>query len=309
MSKRILLFPGQGSQYVGMGRAISEAFSPASHILDQSSEISGMDMRKLLFDGPEDVLKQTNNTQPALFIVSMMVMEYLKSRDISFDAVAGHSLGEYSALCAAGAFTFEEGLRLVRLRGRLMAKAGVVKPGTMAAVLGFPADKIEESLKEARRAGIVVSANFNSLSQVVISGEVAAVQKAQGLLLSAGAKKVIILPVSGAFHSPLMDFAVEGLSNELNTVVFKTPKVPVITNVDALPQHDPHLLKSSLIRQLVQPVRWVDCVNKAIELGCNQAFEVGAGKVLMGLVRGISRDLKVVPMESAADFEEYEQAN
>ncbi len=294
---------------MGMGRAISEAFSPASHILDQSSEISGMDMRKLLFDGPEDVLKQTNNTQPALFIVSMMVMEYLKSRDISFDAVAGHSLGEYSALCAAGAFTFEDGLRLVRLRGRLMAKAGVVKPGTMAAVLGFPADKIEESLKEARRAGIVVSANFNSLSQVVISGEVAAVQKAQGLLLSAGAKKVIILPVSGAFHSPLMDFAVEGLSNELNTVVFKTPKVPVITNVDALPQQDPHLLKSSLIRQLVQPVRWVDCVNKAIESGCNQAFEVGAGKVLMGLVRGISRDLKVVPMESAADFEEYEQAN
>lgn len=294
---------------MGMGRAISEAFSPASHILDQSSEISGMDMRKLLFDGPEDVLKQTNNTQPALFIVSMMVMEYLKSRDISFDAVAGHSLGEYSALCAAGAFTFEDGLRLVRLRGRLMAKAGVVKPGTMAAVLGFPADKIEESLKEARGAGIVVSANFNSLSQVVISGEVAAVQKAQGLLLSAGAKKVIILPVSGAFHSPLMDFAVEGLSNELNTVVFKTPKVPVITNVDALPQHDPHLLKSSLIRQLVQPVRWVDCVNKAIESGCNQAFEVGAGKVLMGLVRGISRDLKVVPMESAADFEEYEQAN
>ena len=231
-----------------------------------------------------------------------MAMEIVKQQGIAFDYVAGHSLGEYSALCAAEAIGFEEGLKLVMLRGRLMAQAGIESPGSMAAILGLEPEKLAEVLKEASAAGIVVAANYNSPSQIVISGSRAGVAAAAILAESAGAKKVVMLAVSGAFHSPLMAFAVPGLTEGLASVSFNTPKVPLISNVEAQPVSDPRVLKGLLIRQLTSPVRWVESMTQALGLGCIEALEVGPGKVLMGLGRGISRDMKVTPVENPEDL-------
>jgi len=305
MSKTILLFPGQGSQYVGMGKAAAEV-SAAAVLLEKSSDILAFDVKKLLWEGPESELKKTENTQPALFLVSMMALECLKQKETDFAYTAGHSLGEYSALCAAGALSFEAGLELVRTRGELMAKAGSIRPGAMSAVIGLEREKLDSVVNEAKSAGEVVIANHNSTVQIVISGEEKAVGRAEELAKDAGAKKVVRLPVSGAFHSPLMDFASEGLQEALDKIQFSQPSVPVITNVDAEPRTDPEILKESLIRQLTSPVRWVDSISKAVELQCTRGLEVGAGKVLMGLVRGITSDMKVVPIESLHDIENFE---
>ncbi|MFC1584424.1 ACP S-malonyltransferase [Fibrobacterota bacterium] len=307
MTKTILLFPGQGSQQVGMGKSAAEV-PEAAGLLRQASDILGMDMKQLIWEGPETELKKTENTQPALFLVSMMAMECLKLEGVSFDFTAGHSLGEYSALCAAGAYSFEDGLALVRLRGELMAKAGSERPGAMTAVIGMGADELGEAVKEAAAAGVVVVANYNSPSQIVISGEEAAVRKAEELARDAGAKKVVRLPVSGAFHSPLMGFALPGLEKGLEDTTFADPAVPVITNVDAGPCTQAGELKASLLRQLTSPVKWVDSMRKAVELGCGTGLEVGSGRVLMGLVRGISRELKVLPVESPEDVKKVKEA-
>src|SRR4051812_24420831 len=188
MSKRILLFPGQGSQYVGMGKKLSETSAAARAVLDKANAVLGFDLADILFNGPEDRLMRTDITQPAIFTVSMMAMEAVKAAGIPFDYVAGHSLGEYSALCAAEAFSFEDGLSTVRLRGQLMSQAGDKSPGSMAAILGLEADKLEMVLKDAAASGVVVAANYNSPSQIVISGSVAGVQAAARLAESAGAK-------------------------------------------------------------------------------------------------------------------------
>ncbi len=298
MSKRILLFPGQGSQYVGMGKEIAAAYEPARRLLEKADEVLGFSLSRIMQEGPEDDLKATQNTQPALFVVSMMVQELLKEKGTAFDFVAGHSLGEYSALCAAGALGFEDGLQLVRLRGELMAQAGEKRPGAMAAILGLERAKLEDVLTASAVAGTVVAANFNTPSQIVISGEVTAVQHAMAQCEAAGAKKVVALPVSGAFHSPLMEFAVEGLQVRLDQMELKTPSVPVITNVEATACQAPVKLKSLLLLQLTAPVRWTESIEAAVRLGCTEAYEVGAGKVLMGLARGISRELKVTPIEA-----------
>lgn len=231
-----------------------------------------------------------------------MAMELLKEKSISFDMAAGHSLGEYSALCASGVFSFAEGLRLVRLRGELMAQAGVKQPGAMSAVLGLETAKLQDVLSEASKAGPVVAANYNSPVQIVISGAVAAVARAGELCQAAGAKRVVPLPVSGAFHSPLMEFALPGLSEGLNKASFSTPSVPIITNVEAAPCSDPARLKELLVKQLTSPVRWVETVQRAKAEGCSQGYEVGAGKVLMGLARSIDRELKVTPIEKPGDL-------
>jgi len=299
---RALLFPGQGSQYVGMGQAIAQT-PKGQLLLEEASSVLGFDMAKLLSEGPEERLKATENTQPALFTVSLMVYAALLENEVPFHAVLGHSLGEYSALCAAGVFSFADGLKLVRIRGELMASAGVRRPGAMAAVLGLEAPVLTQLLSQAQ--GTVVIANLNSPGQLVISGEKEAVGLASELAAAQGAKKVVPLPVSGAFHSPLMEFALEGLSSALDSVVFQTPKVPVITNVDALPCTQPEQLRESLKRQLISPVRWIDSIEKIKEMGATEALEVGSGKVLMGLCRGISRDLKVSPMESPEDFQKW----
>jgi [acyl-carrier-protein] S-malonyltransferase len=302
MSKRILLFPGQGSQYVGMGKKLSESSPAAKAILDRANAALGFDLGELLFNGPEDKLTRTDNTQPAIFTVSLMAMEAVRAAGVSFDFVAGHSLGEYSALCAAGAFSFEDGLKLVRLRGTLMAQAGDKSPGSMAAILGLEADKLGAVLKEASAAGVVVAANFNSPSQIVISGSVAGVQAAAKLAETAGAKKVVMLAVSGAFHSPLMEFAVAGLKDGLSKVDIKVPSVPLISNVEAQPVSDPEAIRALLLRQLTSPVRWVESMQAALAADAKEALEVGPGKVLMGLARGISRDMKVTPVENPEDL-------
>jgi [acyl-carrier-protein] S-malonyltransferase len=302
MTKRILLFPGQGSQYLGMGKKLSETHAGAQRILEEANAVLGFDLSDILWNGPEEKLTSTDNTQPALFTVSMMAYEWLKERDLSADYAAGHSLGEYSALCAAGVFSFADGLKLVRLRGELMASAGVAKPGAMSAILGLERDKLEEALAGAASAGIVVAANFNSTTQIVISGESAAVEAAEKLCTDLGAKKVVRLAVSGAFHSPLMGYAVDGLRAGLEGVAFAAPKVPIITNVDARAESDPAVLKENLLRQLTSPVRWVESMQFAAAQGVTEALEIGSGKVLMGLLRGITRDIKVTPVENPEDL-------
>lgn len=302
MSHRILLFPGQGSQYVGMGKKLAENSAAAKAVLDRANSVLGFDLGDILFNGPEDRLTRTDITQPAIFTVSMMAMEAVKQEGIAFDYVAGHSLGEYSALCAAGAFSFEDGVAIVRLRGSLMAQAGDKSPGSMAAILGLEADKLASVLGDAAASGIVVAANYNSPSQVVISGSVAGVQAAAKLAEAAGAKKVVMLAVSGAFHSPLMEFAVPGLRDGLAKIAIQAPKVPLISNVEARPVTDAEAIRGLLLRQLTSPVRWVESMQNALALGAAEALEVGPGKVLMGLARGISRDLKVTPVENPEDL-------
>jgi [acyl-carrier-protein] S-malonyltransferase len=285
-----------------MGRKLAESFAPAKALLDKANAVLGFDLADILSNGPEDRLTRTDITQPAIFTVSMMAMEAVKAEGVAFDYVAGHSLGEYSALCAAGAFSFEDGLALVRLRGQLMAQAGDKSPGSMAAILGLEADKLEAVLKEASSAGIVVAANYNSPSQIVISGSVAGVQAAARLAETAGAKKVVMLAVSGAFHSPLMEFAVPGLKEGLAKVTLKAPVVPLISNVEAKPVSDAEAIRGLLLRQLTSPVRWVGSMQAALALDAKEALEVGPGKVLMGLARGISRDMKVTPVENPEDL-------
>ena len=302
MSQRILLFPGQGSQYVGMGKKLAESSAAAKAVLDRANAVLGFDLGDILFNGPEDRLTRTDVTQPAIFTVSMMAMEAVKSEGIAFDYVAGHSLGEYSALCAAGAFSFEDGVAIVRLRGTLMAQAGDKSPGSMAAILGLETDKLASVLRDAAASGIVVAANYNSPSQIVISGSVAGVQAAVRLAEAAGAKKVVVLAVSGAFHSPLMEFAVPGLKEGLARMDIRAPKVPLISNVEAQPVTDAEAIRALLLRQLTSPVRWVESMQNALGLGCAEALEVGPGKVLMGLARGISRDMKVTPVENPEDL-------
>lgn len=302
MSKTILLFPGQGSQYIGMGKALAEEFAPARELLAKADDVLGFSLSKIMAEGPEEVLKSTDNTQPALYTCSCMVMELLKAEGVAFDMVAGHSLGEYSAIAAAGGFSFEDGLRLVRVRGELMAKAGELKPGAMAAVLGLDGAPFEEVLAEASATGVVVAANFNSPGQIVISGSKDGVAKASELAAAKGAKKVVALPVSGAFHSPLMEYALPGLQEAIAKTKFNDLKVPVMANVTASLVTKGSEVADLLVKQLVSPVRWQQSMERAIAEGVSQGIEVGAGKVLMGLMRGISRDVKVTPVETKESY-------
>lgn len=306
MSKRIFLFPGQGSQYVGMGQSLAKSFPQAATLLAEADEILGFSLSKLMAEGPEELLKSTDNTQPALFTCSMMVMELLKSEGYSADYVAGHSLGEYSAICAAGGFTFADGLRLVRTRGELMASAGSKEPGAMAAIMGQEEEKVLELCNKVRNEGIVVPANLNCPGQIVVSGSVKGIQKIVEIAASEGIK-AIPLAVSGAFHSPLMQFAQEGLAQAIENVEFKDLTTPLIANVTAEPVCSGSEIKDLLVRQLVSPVRWNDSMNKAISLGVTQGVEIGSGKVLMGLMRKISRDVKVYPIETLEAFQSLKE--
>ncbi len=301
-NKTILLFPGQGAQYIGMGRVLAETFKPAAFLLAEADDILGFSLSKMMQEGPEDVLKDTKNTQPALFTCSMMVMELLNAEGFSFDYVAGHSLGEYSAICAAGGFTFADGLRLVRLRGELMASAGSKNPGAMAAIMGQTEEEVMALCKSVASVGPVVPANLNCPGQIVVSGAVEAVQALVENCAAAGVK-AIPLAVSGAFHSPLMQFAQAGLADAVHSTRFNDLSVPLIANVTAEPVTSGKEIADLLIRQLVSPVRWNDSMQKAVSLGVTNGVEVGAGKVLMGLMRKISRDVKVTPVETVESFE------
>ena len=255
MSKTIFVFPGQGAQYVGMGKALSEAFAPAKLLLEKADDTLGFSLSKVMFEGPEADLKMTSNTQPALFVSSMMVLDVLRSEGIGFDVVAGHSLGEYSAICAAGGFSFEDGLKLVRLRGSLMAKAGEDNPGSMAAVIGASDEKVQELCDSVKDVGMVVPANFNCPGQIVVSGEVKAVEKLVEICAAQGVKAVS-LAVSGAFHSPLMQSAQAGLAEAIEKTAFHDLQKPLIANVTASSVTDAKEIRELLVRQLVSPVRW-----------------------------------------------------
>jgi len=294
------LFPGQGSQVVGMGKALCESFPAAMARFDEACAILKVDLKKICFEGPEDVLKQTENTQPALFVAGYVVFEFFARAGKKAGLLAGHSLGEYTALAAAGAFNFATGVRLVRTRGELMSKA---KKGTMAAVLGADKAKLEEICKECSIGGeIVVPANYNAPDQTVISGSALGVEKAMAALKAAGAKRVIPLPVSGAFHSPLMKDAAEEMKKVLEGAAIRDAVLPVISNVTANPVKAAAEIKSLLYQQLFSPVRWVDSF-AGLEGGTG--VEMGPGKVLCGLVKKIN---PAINMLAAYTIEEIQAA-
>ncbi len=291
MGKTAFIFPGQGSQYVGMGKDFFEHDAQARALFQQADDILGLALSTICFEGPEEELRQTRNTQPAIFLHSIVALRTMSGRKA--DMVAGHSLGEYTALVAAGALSFEDGLRLVRLRGELMQEAGEQQRGTMAAIVGLLPDAIEELCKEASKVGIVQSANFNSPGQIVISGSVEGVKKAMELAKARGAKLVRELVVSGAFHSPLMASARDGLKNKLDETPLRNASIPVYTNVTGEPVTNADDIRDLLCRQLTSPVRWEECVIHMVRDGADSFIEIGPGKVLQGLVKRIAAHVTV----------------
>jgi [acyl-carrier-protein] S-malonyltransferase len=289
LTKTAFIFPGQGSQFVGMAKDLYDNYSEIKNIYRIADEIMSTDFSNICFYGPEEKLKQTKYTQPAIFVHSIAVLKLLKQKGVTLSASAGHSLGEYSALVAAGALTFEDGLQLVKIRGELMQQAGLEQPGTMAAIIGLEPDIIQNLCKDID--GIVQPANFNSPGQVAISGEVAAVRNAMEKLKEAGAKKVVELVVSGAFHSPLMESAQKGLSEALKKVEINDADIPVYANVTALPVTKKDEIKDLLYKQLTHPVRWMEIYSNMTNDGFDDFIELGPGKVLTGLGKRINREV------------------
>ncbi|MBN2789256.1 MAG: ACP S-malonyltransferase [Candidatus Delongbacteria bacterium] len=307
MSKIAFIFPGQASQYVGMGQDLYEKYEIAKIYYDKANEILGFDIKKVSFEGPLEDLKQTKITQPAIFIMSVILDKILKEKGVAPVMTAGHSLGEYSAHVCAGTMSFENALEVVKLRGAEMQKAGEDNPGTMAAVVGLQDENIViEACNEASAAGIVQAANFNSPGQTVISGSIEGVRKGMEIAKEKGAKIVKELVVSGAFHSPLMASAVEPLKNKLSSVEFSAPSIPVVPNVTALSSSDKNNLKDLLVDQVMSPVRWTKTIEEMISKGIDTFIEVGPGNVLQGLGKRISRDVKFLGVQNVEDIDKLE---
>lgn len=278
------VFPGQGAQFSGMGKNLYESSESARQMFEKANEILGFDITKVMFEGTDEELKQTNVTQPAIFLHSVILASTIE--DFKPDMVAGHSLGEFSALVAAGALSFEDGLKLVSQRANAMQRACEINPSTMAAILNL-ADNVVEDIC-AGIDGVVVAANYNCPGQLVISGTIEAVTEACEQLKAAGAKRALILPVGGAFHSPLMEPAREELAAAIESTTFSTPSCPIYQNVNAQPSSDVATIKANLIAQLTGPVRWTQSVQNMVADGATKFVECGPGKVLQGLVKKIA---------------------
>ena len=286
---KAFVFPGQGAQFVGMGKDLYENNPVAKEMFDKANEILGFNITDLMFNGTDEDLRQTKVTQPAIFLHSVILAKTMGD-DFNPDMVAGHSLGEFSALVAAGALSFEDGLRLVPARAQAMQKACEKTPSTMAAVLALPDAKVEE-LCASVTEGVVVPANYNCPGQIVISGSIEGVDAACAKMLEAGAKRALKLKVGGAFHSPLMEPARAELADAIAHTDFHAPKCPVYQNVNAEPQTDPETIKKNLIAQLTAPVRWTQTIQNMIAAGADTFVEVGPGAVLQGLVKKISSEV------------------
>ena len=287
--KQAFIFPGQASQYVGMGKDLYENYPVCKDTFDQADDILGFNISKICFEGPEEELKQTNITQPAIFIHSIAVFRVLESQGKLPLGTAGHSLGEYSALVAAGSLSFEDGLKLVHKRGSLMHKVGQEKPGSMAAIIGLVPEKVIDLCDSLREVGVIQPANFNSPGQIAVSGDVDAIKQAIIKAPEMGALKAIELVVSGAFHSPLMAAAADGLAEALNDTIFNNANVPIYSNVEAKPVQDKDSIRNLLLKQLTKPVLWQQIIENMIEDGYDQFYEIGPGKVLRGLLKRINR--------------------
>lgn len=304
MKKIAFLFPGQGSQAVGMGREAAERLPGGQGIFARADAALGFPLEELCLHGPEEELRQTENTQPALYVTSAITLELLRNAGIEPWAVAGHSLGEYTALHAAGVFDFETGLALVRQRGLAFAEAGAREAGGMAAIIGIDASRVAELCREAAAGGgVCAPANLNEPAQTVISGTPETVDRACELAKAAGAKRALRLPVSGAFHSPLVASAGAVMKEALAAVEMEKPKAIFVNNVDAAILDDPAAIRDGLVRQVTGAVRWYESVGRLVERGVEAFVEVGSGKVLSGLVRRVARDIPCHTTESAASID------
>lgn len=302
-----LIFPGQGSQYVGMAKALVDREPAAARVLDEANDILGVDLSGLMASGPEDELVATKNAQPAILAHSVAVLRAAGERLGPVAHAAGHSLGEFSAHVAAGTLSFEDALRTVRLRGELMFAAGLERPGTMAAVLGLSDAAIEEVCTRVD-AGVCQPANFNSEGQVVISGDLAGVEQGSALASDAGAKRVVPLRVSGAFHSELMAPAAEGLAEHLAGIDFRDPAYPVVSNVTAKPVTTGAEARELLVRQVTAPVRWSASIAAMVQAGADRFLELGPGTVLCGLNRRNARGIPCASVGEPDDFSEWGDA-
>jgi [acyl-carrier-protein] S-malonyltransferase len=303
-----LLFPGQGSQFVGMGKDLAEAYPMARQTFEEADRVLGLPLSKIAWEGPAEALTQTENAQPAILVHSVAVWRVVAARlAVRVAVAAGHSLGEFSAYVAAAAIPFADAVRLVRRRGELMAGSGRERPGTMAAVLGLDDALVRQACAEVSEngGGTVVAANFNAPGQVVISGEAAAVERAGAVAKEKGAKRVVPLPVSGAFHSPLMGVAEPGLAEALEKVPFGRLAFPILSNVTAEPVTDGRAAKDLLLRQLTSPVRFSEGVQRMRRDKVGVFAEIGPGGVLAGLVKRIDRDARTVTLGTAAEVSTF----
>ncbi len=301
--KTAFVFPGQGSQAVGMGKSLAESYPVAAEVFERADRALGHSISDLCFNGPEDDLKQTINTQPALFVTSIAACEVARELGLVPAFAAGHSIGEYAALYAAGGFSLETGLWLVKKRAEFMQKAAEENPGAMAAILGLSPEQVQEVVAKAADSGVVVAANLNSPIQTVISGEAGAVKRASEMATEMGAKRVVPLNVSGAFHSPLMQDAAEAMERILYTAEINDLTIPVAANVTADFEVAAHEVRANLANQITGSVKWVESVLRMVDAGAEAFVELGSGNVLAGLIKRIAPEVEVHSAGDRAGFE------